>query len=184
MRSLTRLAAGLLAAAAVLGVLLAAEKGEAGAEKPDALRLHILANSDSEADQRVKLKVRDALLEVFGEGEVPEDRREAYARLIELGPRLQETAERVLRENGSDDSVTLEAGEFEFPERVYGGEVYPAGRYTALRVMIGAGEGHNWWCVMFPPLCLIDDGTGVETNADGTLRFRSFFAELFGRLFG
>ena len=182
MRKLLRIAAGALAAAALAIPALAA--GRAKAETPDALRLHILANSDSEEDQEVKLRVRDAILELFDGGLGAGSSEEAYERMLAIGEEIQSAAERVLSENGMDQTVTLEAGEFDFPERTYGEEIYPAGRYTALRVILGAGEGHNWWCVMFPPLCVIDDGSGVQMNGDGTLRFRSLIADIWRRLFG
>ena len=178
MKGILRITAGLLAALSLTAALCAH-----AAERKNALRLHVIANSDSYEDQRVKLLVRDALLETF-DGFSVDSREEAKTRLLAMGDELQSAAERVLYENGADYPVTLEAGEFEFPDRSYGGELYPAGEYSALRVILGAGEGQNWWCVMFPPLCVIDDGSGVSYNEDGTLEFRSFFAEIFRRLFG
>ena len=116
------------------------------------LRLHILANSDSAEDQRVKLAVRDAILEKLPS---PDSAADAEAYLMTHGAELLATAEQVLRENGKPYSVQLMLGEFDFPDRQYGDTVYPAGRYRALRVLLGRAEGANWWCVLFPPLCIV-----------------------------
>lgn len=181
MARFTELAAGLVCAAALTAALVSG--AESSPARPEALRLHVIANSDDPEDQRLKLLVRDALLETYGGAEAT-SKEEACSRLLAMGPELQAAAERTLRENGSDDPVVLEAGEFDFPDRTYGSETFPAGRYTALRVVIGAGEGQNWWCVMFPPLCVIDDGSGVRYDEDGTLAFRSWIAEIWRGIFG
>lgn len=150
-------------------------------------RLHIIANSDSEEDQSAKLKVRNALLETeSGALARAADRTEAAAILMQDGRVLMETAETVLKESGLGYGAQLEIGEFDFPERRYGSEIYPAGEYPALRVVLGDGEGQNWWCVMFPPLCLTDlDGmTAAEAeNLLGNLRFKSVILEWFRELF-
>ena len=119
------------------------------------VRLHVLANSDSEEDQAVKLAVRDAVLEVT----VPllqdcESREEAVERLEGNRTLLTEAAETVLRENGFDDAVNIEMGLEEYPTRTYDSLCFPAGEYISMRVSIGEGEGQNWWCCLFPPLCL------------------------------
>ena len=118
-------------------------------------RLHILANSDSEADQALKLKVRDAVLEKSAylfenNASAEESARAAEEHLDEI----RQTAEQVISENGSDYSVNCEVTEMYFDNRVYGTVTMPAGEYTALRITIGEAQGKNWWCVMFPPLCL------------------------------
>lgn len=117
------------------------------------LRLHILANSDSERDQQLKLRVRDELLEsgIFGEAD---DLAEAEAVAAEKIEDIERMAESVLRRSGCTDKVTAELADTDFDERVYGYMTMPAGRYRALRIKIGRAEGHNWWCVMYPPLCL------------------------------
>ena len=119
------------------------------------LRLHIRANSDSESDQALKLQVRDALLpytaELFADCDdldgavtVANDEKDAITEHINL----------TLASLGADYQASIRIGVEEFPERNYGGEVYPAGEYTALIVELGEGEGQNWWCVLFPSLCL------------------------------
>lgn len=119
------------------------------------LRLHILAASDSEEDQALKLKVRDAILqETDGLLDGVEDKEQARRELEDVLPRIEETAKRCLRTNGSTDSVHVELCEMYFTTRRYDTVTLPAGEYEALRVTIGAGEGQNWWCVVFPPMCL------------------------------
>lgn len=118
-------------------------------------RLHILANSDSAADQALKLKVRDRILadsdELFA---MSGDRAEAEANARANLPEIQALALDELRRDGSDESVRAEVVHMYFPTRTYGNVTLPAGYYDALRVIIGSGKGHNWWCVLFPPLCL------------------------------
>ncbi len=163
------------------------ESGGAEAFDPySALRLHVVANSDSDEDQAAKLAVRDAVLACM-RGSIAEagTERQAEAALLAHGSELLEAARKALAENGGERNVQLILGEFDFPDRKYGGKVYPAGRYRALRVLIGEAAGHNWWCVMFPPLCVIESGERpAEFNEDGTLKFRSAIAEFFGRIFG
>lgn len=119
------------------------------------LRLHILANSDSEEDQRLKLCVRDALLEhsdeLFGNSENLE---EAESAVQEAMPEIISIAEETLREQGCHSKVTAKLADVTFDERVYENITMPAGKYRALRIEIGEAKGHNWWCVMYPPLCL------------------------------
>jgi stage II sporulation protein R len=120
-------------------------------------RLHVIANSDSAEDQAAKLRVRDAILAYErARMEDAETAEEARARLMEDGAGLLFAAERALAECGMDYGASLEIGTFPFPQREYGAEVYPAGEYAALRVVLGAGKGQNWWCVMFPPLCILE----------------------------
>lgn len=119
------------------------------------LRLHILANSDSDEDQRLKLLVRDALLshseELFAGCETLE---EMQARAWEERETIRLIAQSTLEQNGCDDKVTVQLARMEFDTRQYDEITMPGGEYEALRILIGEGEGHNWWCVMYPPLCL------------------------------
>ena len=118
------------------------------------VRLHILANSDSEEDQALKLQVRDAVLERAEEIlERAHDRSAAEEDLREALPELREIALETVASQGYDYDVTAELTDAAFPTREYDGFTLPAGEYLALRRVIGAGEGHNWWCVVFPPLC-------------------------------
>ncbi len=118
-------------------------------------RLHILANSDSDEDQTLKLKVRDAILEecsfIFENCENAEQSAAAAEKNMEL---IKSTAEKVIDENNYNYSVNCEITEMRFDERVYETVTMPAGEYLALRITIGEAAGRNWWCVMFPPLCI------------------------------
>lgn len=117
------------------------------------LRLHILAESDSDRDQTLKLRVRDALLEsgiLDGADSLAEAETIAADRL----PDIERIAETVLRANGCDLPVEAELADTEFDVRTYGDITMPAGTYRALRVKIGSAQGHNWWCVMYPSLCV------------------------------
>ena len=119
-------------------------------------RMHVIANSDSAADQATKLAVRDAILDYERGMENVGSAEEVKARLID----------NVLHERGMDYSAELHIGTYDFPDREYGGRLYPAGRYQALRVILGEGKGKNWWCVMFPPLCILEDENGkIEDEA-------------------
>lgn len=123
--------------------------------RSDVVRLHILANSDSEEDQNVKLMVRDALLECGKEmfsGNVTVNNAEEE--LEKQKDELIRTANKVLAENGFDYKTQICLAEEYFTTRQYENFTLPAGGYLALKVILGEGEGHNWWCVMFPPLCL------------------------------
>lgn len=119
------------------------------------VRLHILADSDSEEDQLLKLKVRDAVLaasdEIFEPYSTSED---ALLSLYNNMDRIKEIADSTLAECGSTDTVTCELTRMPFDTRYYDELTVPAGEYTALRITIGSGQGKNWWCVMYPPLCI------------------------------
>ncbi len=119
------------------------------------LRLHIIADSDSEEDQRLKLCVRDAILEQSGElfGEA-DDLDSAEEAALEAMPEIVDIAENTLKAQGCDSTVRAYLADMEFDERVYGDITMPAGKYRALRIEIGEAKGHNWWCVMYPPLCI------------------------------
>ena len=128
------------------------------------VRLHVLANSDSEEDQALKLLVRDAVLERTTEIlEQSEDRESAEALLRESLPELETIAEETVRANGYSYAVTAELEDTSFPTKEYDGFSLPAGEYLALRILIGEGAGQNWWCVVFPPLCTAASADVPET---------------------
>ncbi len=135
--------------------------------RADVVRLHILANSDSEEDQAVKLLVRDALLQeseaLAGEYTSVEEAEEYFR---ENRDELTEIANRVLKENGFDYTATVTLTEEYYETRQYGELTFPAGIYTSLRVILGEGKGHNWWCVMFPNLCISVAGD-IKTRKGG-----------------
>ena len=118
------------------------------------VRLHVLANSDSEEDQALKLRVRDRVLERATELlEQSADRQEAEALLRGNLLELENLAAEEIAAAGYDYPVTAELTDTTFPTREYDGFTLPAGEYLALRIVIGEGAGQNWWCVVFPPLC-------------------------------
>lgn len=134
--------------------------------KSDVLRMHILANSDSEEDQALKLKVRDRLLEcsedIFGGADsLVEMKKKAGAKLDKINTIVGQ----VIHENGFDYSSEAKLVNMDFDTREYGEITMPAGKYDALRITIGEAEGHNWWCVMYPPLC-IPAAENVEGDTD------------------
>lgn len=119
------------------------------------IRLHVIANSDTQEDQEVKLKVRDRILEYVTElTEGCSDISEAREKIEERLPELTKIAESVLSSNGFDYSAKAELSDEFFPTREYGSFSLPAGDYNALRIHLGKADGKNWWCVLFPPLCL------------------------------
>ena len=118
------------------------------------VRLHVLANSDSDEDQALKLKVRDAVLARATETlKGVESREDACRRLRAILPELRQTALDTAASAGYDYAIQVELAETSFPTKTYDGFALPAGEYLALRVLIGEAAGRNWWCVVFPPLC-------------------------------
>ena len=132
-------------------------------ENTNILRLHVIANSDTAADQAVKLKVRDAVLACVEPGGSAEETENF---LLRHGKELQAAVETTLRDNGFDYGAQLLLGSYDFPDRTYGNTLYKAGEYEALRIVLGDGAGQNWWCVLFPPLCIVttEDEAPVETD--------------------
>jgi stage II sporulation protein R len=119
------------------------------------LRLHVLANSNSEKDQALKLKVRDRILTVCaGMLDGVKSRGDAERAVAAELPKIQSAAEDEIRRQGYRYPVRAELTNMYFTTRRYGNVTLPAGEYDALRVTIGSGKGHNWWCVLFPALCL------------------------------
>lgn len=145
--------------ALLLGLALFLASGAAALQTGEALadrvvRLHVLANSDSQEDQELKLLVRDRLLEVTEPLlERTVNRQEAEVLLRRRLPLLRDAAREVILANGYDYAVSVRLEETAFPTREYDGFTLPAGTYLALRVLIGEAAGQNWWCVVFPPLC-------------------------------
>ncbi|WP_041721243.1 stage II sporulation protein R [Alkaliphilus metalliredigens] len=126
------------------------------------IRFHVLANSDSPGDQRLKLKVRDRVIEEMaldlGKSQSIEETREIIGKSLE---RIESVAQDEIRQNGSTYGAVAYLEEHTFPTKRYGDVVFPAGEYEALRIVIGEGIGQNWWCVMFPPLCFVDVKNGL-----------------------
>lgn len=143
-------------------------------------RLHVLANSDSEEDQSLKLKVRDSLLAYMnGLCSNCSTKQEAISIANEHKADFQKIAEETIKENGYNYSVKININNFYFPTKNYGDISLPAGFYDALRVEIGEAKGKNWWCVMFPSLCFIDVSSGIvndeaKENLENNLQKESY----------
>ncbi len=121
-------------------------------------RFHVLANSDSEEDQALKLKVRDAVIDYLEPGLRESNSKEATrAYILKHLPEITDVAGRTLRAAGSSYELQVVVGESEFPTKSYGSVTLPAGRYESLCIQIGEAEGRNWWCVMFPTLCFVEE---------------------------
>lgn len=139
----------------------------------DVIRLHVLAESDSERDQATKLNVRDAVLDTVSSlTESATDFDDAYAMLCAAVPDIQAAAEARARECGTSAPVTVEFDRESYPVRYYEDYALPAGEYMSMRVVIGEGAGHNWWCVLFPPMCRT---SAVDTSADEEKFFAAGF---------
>lgn len=131
------------------------------------VRLHVLANSDSEEDQALKLEVRDAVLEVTSPLlQNCKSQEEAEAVILQHTDEIKAAAERVIHDRGRSDSVTVSLGLEDYPERSYDSVCFPSGEYLSLRVCIGEAEGQNWWCCLFPPLCLGASSVSAEQAED------------------
>ena len=171
--------------AVLLGIVLAvflsnvaAFGQECDAVRADVVRLHILANSDSPADQQVKLRVRDRILADVGG--------------VFAGPQTQADARAALDEAGVDAPVRAELCRMYFTTRQYDDLMLPAGDYDAVRVTIGEGAGHNWWCVMYPPICvsaaMAEDMPAFEEietlNSEPLFKPKLAVVEVFEKLFG
>ena len=132
---------------------------------PGILRFHILANSDSDEDQQLKLRVRTLLLDSIYEelgGNASLDDTKEY--VLANKDSLEREAEDYMKAEGYDYPAHMEVTKCYFPTKTYGDMVFPCGTYDAVRVEIGKGKGHNWWCVLYPSLCFIDESHGVVSE--------------------
>jgi len=129
------------------------QKGIAG----EVLRFHVLANSDSDFDQNLKIKVRDGILEKYkNELQKCKSVGETKKFFNDNINSVVSTAKEIIKSNGFDYNVKAFLGRSVFPTKAYGDVTFPAGEYEALKIEIGEAKGKNWWCVMFPPLCFVD----------------------------
>lgn len=131
----------------------------------DAIRLRILANSDLESDQALKRQVRDAVnAQITLWVKDLTSLEKAKTVIHEKLPEIQAIAERVVADQGSDQSAKVKFGKVQFPTKLYGQFLYPAGEYQAILITLGEGKGANWWCVLYPPLCFLDFSNGVAVS--------------------
>lgn len=138
----------------------------------DIFRLHILANSDSDEDQALKLKVRDAIIEYMKQLTNDIEDKQSVINLSQAHINdFKNIAKQVIEENGYSYDVTIEIGNFYFPTKYYGNISLPAGNYDALKIEIGDAKGQNWWCSLFPPLCFVSITSGVvDEEGDAYLK--------------
>jgi stage II sporulation protein R len=130
--------------------------------KDTVFRLHVLANSDENHDQELKLKVRDKIVEYLNENITPETSKDDVTNFVSKNiETIKEISKNVIEENGYSYDVNIYIGNFDFPTKEYGDVSLPAGNYDGMRVVIGNGDGQNWWCVLFPPLCFVSPTNGV-----------------------
>ena len=149
--------AAIVLVALLLTTALAAYSEDLSQELSEGIvRLHIIADSNNDEDQIVKLKVRDAILQAM---EAFEDAEEVEANLTVL----EAVANEVLKKEGFAYAARAEYGRFSFPTKHYDNFSLPKGEYNAVRVHLGRAEGENWWCVLFPPLCMVDAATEEST---------------------
>ena len=137
----------------------------------DTIRLHILANSDSREDQELKLGIRDMVLEKYGQKlSGYGTKEEALDRISNLTPDIKRDVDERLREHGKKYTSRVEIGLEWYDTRKYEDFTLPCGYYSSLRIMLGEAEGQNWWCVMYPPLCL-DIATESAPTDDGVINY-------------
>lgn len=130
------------------------------------IRFHVLANSDEEYDQNLKLHVRDEILKSISDDmNECKNREEAEEYLRNNTDHITEIANKVITESGYTYDVRTMISTEHYPVRYYENAVFPEGEYESLRVIIGSGEGHNWWCVMYPPLCLNGEAVGYDDDS-------------------
>jgi len=134
------------------------------------LRLHVIANSNTIGDQALKMKVRDAVIAYMNDQKDLSTVDETRRHLDDNLKRFEAIAEGVIAAEGYDYTAKADLGIRYIPEKTYGDITFPAGNYEALNITIGEGKGENWWCVLFPPLCLLEEGTetpDIENPAGG-----------------
>ncbi len=146
------------------------------------IRLHVLAQSDSKQDQQIKLEVRDAIVaecsELFADTRTTD---EALKQIEHAASQMEQIADRVLEEQGVPYTATAVFGTETYPTREYDGVTFPAGEYLSLRILLGEGEGQNWWCCLFPPLCMSAstaedslESVGIDTSSGKVFTGRKY----------
>ena len=130
--------------------------------KEKLIRFHVLANSDSDEDQALKLKVRDEVISYLQPKlENSKTIQQSEKIILSEESNLMDICKETIKENGYDYDVSINLGYSKFPTKQYSSVVLPAGEYKSLKIIIGEGQGRNWWCVMFPPLCFVDEQNNV-----------------------
>jgi stage II sporulation protein R len=131
-----------------------------------AIRFHVLANSDTDTDQALKMKVKETVVDYIYNNTVSfKTVEETKAFITQNDGKIKKLASETIHSFGYDYSVTSSFGMQDFPDKTYGDIVFPKGEYTSYTLSIGEGKGHNWWCVLYPPLCFVDASTGVVPDS-------------------
>lgn len=185
-KNLTSLTASAIVITMLLACLLAIRSSSHSdviqvCSNTNVLRLHIIANSDSDEDQRVKLLIRNAVLEYernSTDAAFVSTMNDAEEILLSNGDELLKIVRNVLEQNNAPYDAQIIIGDFNFPDRTYGNQLYPEGTYRAVRILLGNAQGKNWWCVMFPPLCIVEAQEG-EIDYDEPVRFDSLIVKAF-----
>lgn len=142
------------------------ESAAADVLSTSAIRFHILANSDSSIDQQIKMKVKENVVNYIYQSTQDFDSVEETKRfIIRNDKKIKQVALNTLADNGCNYTVSSNFGKTDFPVKYYGDVVFPEGNYTSYTLTIGKGKGHNWWCVLYPPLCFTDASTGVVPDS-------------------
>lgn len=167
----------------IVGIMINVPACTAAEVYPDAIRLHIIANSDEAQDQAVKLKVRDSLLDEFSDdisSIIDGDMRYEYMK--ENTQLIKNIAAKTLHDNGYDYDVDVKVGTYTFPTRDYETATLLAGEYRSIKIVLGNGEGKNWWCVIYPPMCisLEDEIFNIEDECENQIVFKSIILEKLG----
>lgn len=186
---LSILFAGLLCFGITAGILY--EQAVEAYNPNNLIRVHIIPNSDSPVDQKLKHRVRRAVVEAMAPEFKDADNISEARRLVDKNlAQIEAVARKEVALAGQDYGVRVYHGRFDFPERTYGDLTLPAGEYEAVRLVLGAGKGQNWWCVLFPPLCMVNIEAAEEVPAlasapdEERVRFKSRLWELTERHLG
>ena len=173
---LSILVLSLIAVMSIMSISISGEVKKISAASEDyknkLIRFHVIANSDSDEDQNLKLKVRDAVLDYLQPKLELSSSIEESETIIKIEyKKLENISKNIVLENGYKYDISVGIDYSTFPTKQYSNVVLPAGEYKALRIIIGEGKGKNWWCVMFPPLCFVDEQSSIiDTDTDKKLR--------------
>ena len=142
------------------------------------IRFHVIANSDSDEDQKLKLKVRDVVINyLYPYMKDVKNLDESRKIIKEKNDEVIKLVNKVIKQNGYNYSVESRLSRENFPKKEYGNIIFPQGNYEAYRIIIGNGEGHNWWCVMFPPLCFADETKENVKSEQNTEKLNEYIEE-------
>ena len=173
---LSILVLSLIAVMSIMSISISGEVKKISAASEDyknkLIRFHVIANSDSDEDQNLKLKVRDAVIDYLQPKlELSSSIEESETIIKSEYKKLEDISKNIVLENGYKYDISVGIDYSTFPTKQYSNVVLPAGEYKALRIIIGEGKGKNWWCVMFPPLCFVDEQSSIiDTDTDKKLR--------------